>query len=183
MALDPITQDEMFPDTYVQPFVTSTDLADVADDVLRKWDEFKALRDAIDSEANPVQIAYVLDTKKLGDDEDLTVHTIVNVTKASPLWRSLTGIAVVVAYRQVAWDNHDAEERAGFVHHGLGHIDTLAGKVAIRPHPAEGFPWTFRRYGPLSIGERMFARASALWNEDHPVEPTPLRSVDETDEA
>jgi hypothetical protein len=108
-----------------------------------------------------------------------TVHTVVNVTKASPLWRCLSGHHVVVAYRQVFWDAHDEDERKAFVHHGLSHIDALGSKVAVRPHPVEGFPWTFRRYGPLSINDKMFFRAGSLWNEDHPSEPTPLRSVDD----
>jgi len=176
--LDPVTSDEMFPDTLVEPFVLSPEVADLAFVIIEHWDEFRALRDAIESEANPLSIAYVHDTKKFDmAEEEWTVHTVVNVTKASPLWRSLSSYHVVVAYRQAFWDAQDDAARRAFLHHGLSHIDALGTKVAIRPHPVEGFPWTFRRYGPLSLNDKMFYRAGSLWNEDHPSEPTQLRSV------
>jgi hypothetical protein len=181
MPLEPVTTDEMFPDTLVQPFEKAPEVAELAADVMARWDEFKSLRSAIDAEYAPLEIAYVFDTKKLGDDEDWTIHTVVNASKASPLWRSLTGYGAVIAYRKAFWDLQDTEARASFLHHGLQHIDALAGKVTIRPHPAEGFPWTLRRYGPLSFGETQFVRAGSLWNEDHPTEPTPLRSVEDED--
>lgn len=181
MAIDPLTQDEMFPDTLVPPFILSPEVADTAAQVMRSWDEFSGLRDAIWSEVDPLSIAYVLDTKPFNMAEDeWTVHAVVNVTKASPLWRSLTGYHLVVAYRQAFWDavgELDTAERLAFLHHGLSHIDALGSKVALRPHPVEGFPWTFRRYGPLSLNDKMFFRAGSLWSEDHPSEPTPLRSV------
>lgn len=183
LPLDPVTSDEMFPDTYVPPFVTSEEVAELAADVIATWDEMKPLREALASEVRPLVVAYALDTKKMAPGEVWTVHTIVNVTKASPLWRSLAGVDVVVAYREHFWDIHEDGERRAFLHHGLSHIDALGGKVAIKPHPAEGFPWTFRRYGPLSIGERMFARAGSLWSEDHPQEPTPLRTVEDLSRA
>lgn len=177
LPLDPQTQDEMFPDTLVDPFVLSEEVAELAGSVVAKWDEFRALAEAIDSDVNPLAIAYVLDTKKFDIAEDWSIHTVVNVTKASPLWRSLSNYGVVVAYRQVFWDAHDEDERRAFLHHGLSHIETLGPKVTLRAHPAEGFPWTFRRYGPLSAGEQMFVKAGSLWAEDHPQEPTPLRAV------
>lgn len=179
LPLDPVTTDEMFPDTLVEPFVLSSDVADIASDVIEHWDEFRALRDAIESEVNPLSIAYVLDTKKFEmTEEDWTVHTVVNVTKASPLWRSLSSYHAVIAYRQAFWDAQDDGARRAFLHHGLSHIDALGSKVAIRPHPVEGFPWTFRRYGPLSLNDKMFFRAGSLWNEDHPEEPVQLRALD-----
>lgn len=179
LPLEPTSQDEMFPDTYVPPFTLSDEVADAAAEVIAHWDEFRGLRDALESEAHPLAVAFVLDTKPFDVTEaDWSVHTVVNVTKASPLWRVLSGHDVVVAYRQVFWDAHEPDERLAFLHHGLSHIDALGGKVAIRPHPVEGFPWTFRRYGPLSLNDRMFLRAGSLWTEDHPTEPTPLRSLD-----
>lgn len=183
LPLDPVTSDEMFPETYVPPFVTSEEVAELAAEIIGEWDELRVIQEAIDSQVRPLVVAYVLDTKKMAPDEDWTVHTIVNVTKASPLWRSLAGVDVVVAYREHFWDMHEDGERRAFLHHGLSHIDALGGKVSLKPHPAEGFPWTFRRYGPLSIGERMFARAGSLWNEDHPQEPTPLRTVEDLSRA
>lgn len=173
--------EEMFPDTLLPAFITAPDLADLATDVMARWDELKPVRSAIDAEYAPLEVAYVFDTKKLGDDEERSIHTIVKTSKASPLWRCLTGYGAVVAYRKAFWDVQDMEVRASYVHHALSHIDVLAGKVTMRPHPAEGFPWTLRRYGPLSLGEQMFMRAGALWNEDHPAEPTRLRST--TDEV
>lgn len=179
LPLDPVITDEMFPDTLVEPFVRSTEVADLAVEVIEHWDEFRALRDAIDSEATPLSIEYVLDTKKFDmAEEEWSVHTVVNVTKASPLWRSLSGIHVVVAYRQAFWDAQDDAARRAFIHHGLSHIEALGSKVALRPHPVEGFPWTFRRYGPLSLNDKMFFRAGSLWNEDHPSEPVQLRVAD-----
>ncbi len=179
LPLDPVTSDEMFPDTYVDPFVLSDDVALFARAVVHEWDEFAVLRDALRSEARPLEIFYVLDTKKFdATTEDWTIHTVVKVTKASPLWRSLALCDVVVAYRQAFWDSHDEGQRKAFLHHALSHIDITAGKVTLRDHPAEGFPWTLRRYGPLSFGETQFVRAGSLWNEDHPQEPTPLRAVD-----
>lgn len=176
--LEPMTTDEMFPDTLVEPFIVSPEVADLALDVAKHWDEFRGLRDALDSEVRPLQVAFVVDTKKFDMAEDeWTVHTVLNVTKASPLWRSLSGYDVVVAYRQVFWDAHQDAERRAFLHHGLSHIDALGGKVSIRPHPVEGFPWTFRRYGPLSLNDSMFLRAGSLWAEDHPTEPTPIRPI------
>lgn len=177
LPLEPQT-DEMFPDTRVEPFILSDEVAEVAGEIVAQWDEFRALRDAIDSEAHPLRVAYVLDTKPFDVGEaDWTIHTVVDTKKAAPVWRVLSEYDVVVIYRQVFWDAHTPDERLAFLHHGLSHIDALAGKVAIRPHPVEGFPWTFRRYGPLSINDRMFLRAGSLWTEDHPTEPTSLRPV------
>lgn len=168
LSLDPVTSDEMFPETYLEPFVRSPEVEALAGVVMAGWDEFRGLRDAIAAEYRPLEIAFVLNTKKLADDEDITVHTVVNVTKAQPVWRSLTGYGIVVAYRKPLWDIQTDGEKRAFLHHGLSHIDTWGGKIAIRPHPVEGFPSTFWRYGPLSLDDQMFARAASLWNDEHP---------------
>lgn len=178
VPLDPQTPDEMFPDTLTEPFVRSKEVEKLALTVLAQWDEFKGLRDALNREDNPIEIVYVLDTKKFDIFEDeLKIHTIVNVVRANPLWRTLTGFAVAVIFREAFWKALELQERSAWLHHGLSHIEVVGQKVALRDHPVEGFPWTYRRYGPLSQLERQFLRAGSLWNEDHPAEPVQLRAL------
>lgn len=181
MPLDPDTG--LFPDTLVEPFIRSDALAQLGADVIAEFDEFRSI--ALAMEEADLGIVWVFETKPFDPAaEEFKPHTIAKVTKASPLWRCLSGTPLVIQFRQTFWDAFDDKKRRAVLHHELTHIDVAEPddqghvKVALRPHDVEDFSLTMRRFGPIIPGRATFVKAFLDWQheQDRP-EPTSLRPV------
>ncbi|MES2210936.1 MAG: putative metallopeptidase [Chloroflexota bacterium] len=181
MAL-PLTP-EMFPDTLVEPFVVSQEVADLADDVIASFDEFEPIQTAIRDAG--LAIAYVFETRPFDPaKEELKPHTIAKVTKASPLWLVLGGHELVIQFRQAFWDLFDANQRRAVLHHELTHIEIDEPgndgrvKLSLRPHDVEEFARTMRRFGPILPSRAGLVKAYLDWqHEQESPAPTPLRNI------
>lgn len=186
LPLDPDTG--MFPATLVEPFTDAPPLADLADLVMRQFDEFRSIADAVDE---GLRIAYVWETKPFDPGKDeYKVHIVAKVTKASPLWRHVGETELVIQFRQWFWDKFDDAQRRAVIHHELTHIlvdePDAEGriKVTLRDHDIEDFWQTMRRYGPVKPGAAGFVKAYLDWqHEQETPAPTPLRLAHELVDA
>lgn len=183
MAVPLEPESGLFPDTLVEPFVGAPELADLAEQVISEFDEFDPIRRAIADQG--LAIGYVWETKPFDpESEEYKPHTIAKVTKASPLWRCISDLHLVIQFRRTFWDEFDAEQRRAIVHHELSHVLVDVDqqgrlKVALRPHDVEDFWLTVRRFGPILPGRAAFLKAITDWQREHAGEPTPLRPVEE----
>lgn len=183
LPLDPDTG--MFPDTLVEPFVRSTALAEAGLQVIADFDEFEPIATAM-READ-LGIVWVFETKPFDPGtEEFKPHTIAKVTKASPLWRCLAGVPLVIQFRQTFWEAFDEPKRRAVIHHELTHIEVAEpddqgrAKISLRPHDVEDFALTMRRFGPIIPGRATFVKAFLDWqHEQESPEPTKLRSIQE----
>ena len=184
MALPIEPETGMFPDTLQEPFVDAPQVRDLAEEVMAEFDEFREVREAVDREE--ISIAYVFETKAFDQlTEEFKPHTIAKVTKASPLWRSLTERELVIQFRRPFWDAFDHDQRRAVLHHELTHIelertDNGRLKISLRAHDVEDFSSTMRPFGPVLPGRRGFVKAFQDWQhrQEQP-EPTPLRPVED----
>lgn len=167
----------LFPGLAAEPFVLAPEVASLAVTVMRRWEEFGELRRAIADGA--LEIAYVFETKPFDPEkEEFKPHTIAKVTKASPLWLSLTGHDLVIQFRKAFWDAFDDHRRQAVLHHELMHIEWAAGKLSLRPHDVEEMSKTARRYGPALPGRRELFTAFTTWQREQAGENVvPLRAV------
>lgn len=183
MALPLEPETGMFPETLQEPFVDAPAVRDLAEEVMASFDEFRDLRDAVGNEE--ISIAYVFETKAFDQlTEEFKPHTVAKVTKASPLWRSLTERELVIQFRRPFWDAFKHEQRCAVLHHELTHIALERDekgrlKLSLRPHDVEDFRATVRRFGPILPGRAAFLKALLDWQheQDRPG-PTPLRPVE-----
>lgn len=187
LPLDPDTG--MFPATLVEPFTDAPELADLADEVIRSFDEFRPIADAVDE---GLRITYVWETKPFEPAKDeYKVHILAKVTKASPLWRHVGQTEIVIQFRSWFWERFDDAQRRAVIHHELTHItvgepdDEGRFKVSLRDHDVEDFTATMRRFGPIIPGRAGFVKAYLDWqHEQETPDPTPLRSIgDAMDQA
>lgn len=177
MATNP--EGGLFPGLAAEPFIKAPEVASLAATVMRRWEEFGELRRAVADGA--LEIAYVFETKPFDPEkEEFKPHTIAKVTKASPLWLSLTGHDLVIQFRQSFWDVFDDHRRQAVLHHELMHIEWAAGKLSLRPHDVEEMSKTARRYGPALPGRRELFTAFTTWQREQAGENVvPLRAVED----
>jgi hypothetical protein len=168
----------LFPGLAAEPFVLAPEVASLAVTVMRLWEEFGDLRRAVSD--GVLEIAYVFETKPFDPEkEEFKPHTIARVTKASPLWLSLTGHDLVIQFRKAFWDAFSDHQRQAVLHHELMHIEWSGGKLSLRPHDVEEMSKTARRYGPALPGRRELFNAFSAWQRDQAGENVvPLRAVD-----
>jgi len=157
---------ELF-DKMVEPaFVQDDELDDLGYTMLQHPD-FRVLKDAV--EQNGLRITYVFETKPWDPaKDDLKPHTIAKVVKASPLWRCMAEVDLVVQFRRTFWNAFNPVQREAVLHHEYTHIDiayTERGEmvVSLRPHDVEEFVQTARRYGTVLPGRRELATALSDW--------------------
>ncbi len=182
MALPLEPESGMFPATLVEPFTDAPPLADLADMVMRQFDEFRSIADAVDE---GLRIAYVWETKPFDPGKDeYKVHIVAKVTKASPMWRHVAETELVIQFRQWFWDKFDDAQRRAVIHHELTHVEVFEPdeqgriKVSLRDHDVEDFWQTMRRYGPVKPGAAGFVKAYLDWqHEQETPDPTPLRPL------
>lgn len=167
----------MFPDLLEEPFIAAPDVADLAGLLIAEHDEFEPIATAL-REAG-LSIAYVFETRAFDMERDtLKPHVIAKVTKASPLWRSLTGYHLVIQFRRWFWERFSETQRRAALHHELSHIvvdeadDQGRFPLSLRHHDIEEMTRTMRRYGPVIPGRRAFIKAAMDWAaEQEPEEP------------
>jgi len=148
-------------------FIPAPEVEDLAADVLARWDEFAPIRRAIaDGE---LEIVYVFETKHFDQfKEEFKPHTIAKVTKASPLWSSLTGHDLVIQFRRTFWAAFDEHQRSAVLYHEFCHVkledsETGAPKLSLAPHDVEEFRGTLLRYGPALPGRKALIEAATAW--------------------
>lgn len=162
MPMDP----ELFPDTYVEPFIVAPEVAELAESVLADFDDFVVIRLAI---RDGVRIAYVFETKPFDPaKDDYKPHIIAKVTKASPLWRLLGEHELAIQFRQPFWDAFDEQQRRAVLHHEFQHVELTKGdngrwKVGLKEHDVEDFTRTMRAFGPILPSRAGFIKAFLDW--------------------
>jgi hypothetical protein len=172
----------LFPGLQEDAFVRAPEVADLAADVMARWDEFAPLRQALAD--GQVSIEYVFETKHFDQfKEEFKPHTVSKVSKASPLWSSLTGRDLVVQFRRTFWAAWGERQRSAELYHALSHIrledgESGAPRIALAPHDVEEFRATLMRYGPALPGRRALVDAAAAWSSEHP-DPATLGSFAE----
>lgn len=186
-ALDPETG--MFPETLRPAFVEAPELRRFALDLLDgpSWrDSFGEIRRQVGKRA--LSIAFVFETKPYDSQaEDFKPHTIAKVTKASPLWKALTGHDLVIQFRQTFWKAFTEAQREAVLFHEFCHIeveDKHEGKLAITlaHHDVEEFVSVARRYGTTLPGRRQMAEAFAAWQRTQGGDNVvPLRAISAED--
>ena len=173
----------LFPDTLEPPFVRSSEVRDLAGEVIAAFDEFEPIATSL-REAGLV-LEYVWETKPFDPARDeYKPHVIAKVTKAPPLWLSLVDVHLVIQFRRWFWERFDDTQRRAVLHHELTHItvdepdDQGRIPIHLRHHDVEDFTQTMRRFGPVIPGREAFVRAYVDWSheQDHP-EPPQLRAL------
>jgi hypothetical protein len=177
----------LFPGLMEAAFIPAPEVEDLAADVLARWDEFAPIRHAIaDGE---LEITYVFETKHFDQfKEEFKPHTIAKVTKASPLWSSLTGHDLVIQFRRTFWAAFDEHQRSAVLYHEFCHVkledsETGGPKLSLAPHDVEEFRGTLLRYGPTLPGRKQLIAAAAAWqaeNEPPALTPKQIHQVMET---
>ncbi|MHB8398411.1 MAG: putative metallopeptidase [Candidatus Limnocylindrales bacterium] len=182
LPLDPDTG--LFPELIEPPFIRADELETLCDTVRDEFPEFRTLVDA--GEDGGLVLGYVFETKPFDAlREEFKPHTIAKVSKASPLWKSWTGLDAIVSFRRHFWTAFTAEQRRAVCYHELRHLDPAQDddghwKLSLREHDLEEFAGVMRRFGPIIPGRKPFLDAAMAWmaEQDRP-EPTPLRPVEE----
>lgn len=167
------------------PFVRSQQVEDLALDVIASFDEFEPIQTA--QRECGLAIEYVFETRPFDPARDeYHPHVVAKVTKASPLWLSLTDTHLVVQFRRWFWERFDDAQRRAVLHHELTHVevdepdDQGRIPVRLRKHDVEDFTQTMRRFGPVIPGRAAFIAAANEWGRENPGR---LRSGAEDHEA
>lgn len=170
---DPVRVPGLLDVVVEPPFIRSREVEDLAEDVIASFDEFEPIRTSV-ADAG-LSIEYVFETRPFDPAKDeFKTHVIAKVTKAPPLWSSLTGHHLVVQFRRWFWERFDDEQRRAVLHHELSHVEVDEpddhGRipVSLRPHDVEDFAQTMLRFGPVIPGRSRFIKAYALWAAEHP---------------
>ena len=171
---DPVRIPSLFAGLIEPPFLRSREVEDLANDVIAEFDEFEPIQTAAHE---GLCIEYVWETKPFDPLKDeYKPHVIAKVTKASPLWLSLTGTHLVIQFRRWFWERFDDAQRRAVLHHELTHIevdepdDQGRIPISLRHHDVEDFTRTMRRFGPVIPGREAFVRAYVDWQAEHPAE-------------
>ena len=171
---DPVRITGLFAGIIEPPFVRSRELEDLAGEVIATCDEFEPIQTAVRDAG--LSVEYVWETKPFDPLKDeYKPHVIAKVSKANPLWLSLTGTHLVIQFRRWFWERFDDTQRRAVIHHELTHIDVDEpddqGRIPIslRHHDVEDFTRTMRRFGPVIPGREAFVRAYVDWQAEHPL--------------
>lgn len=196
-------QQHAFPDLEGPDFIQSEGVADVGAQVLDLHGAIGGV-----ARINPIAeavrdgeltILWLLNMKPFNPDTDDEDEPKIagKCVKAPGLWRDVTGFHFAIWAREYFWTKLDVDGRRALILHELLHVEVNRDKdgnpkFATRKHDVEDFVDVARQYGPAALaGEggryvraaALFAGepepiAAALWSEDHPTEPTPLRPLD-----
>lgn len=182
--MQPDLDEGLFPETLVEPFIVSEEVAELAEDVLARFDEFRSIREAIANDG--LRIRYVFETKAFDPlKEELKPHTIAKVQKAGPVWRTLAETELVISFRQWFWEKFDEPARRRTLHHEFSHVQVEEPgpdgrpKVSLREHEIEDFGLTVRRFGPRPWHASFFKSYLDWQHEQDQPEPTRLRTLGE----
>jgi len=158
MALQPV----MFPEIEGPDFVRSSEVADVAEDVLRIHGKAGGIgrlhpvaRAIADEE---IHVLWLLNAKPFDPEKDEEGHdTAGKCVKAPGLWHDVTGFDVAIWIREYFWNRWDEQTRRAAVLHELLHVEVDRdkndqAKVRIRKHDVEDFVDVVRHYGPIFGG-------------------------------
>jgi len=158
MALQPV----MFPEIEGPDFVRSTEVAGVAEDVLRIHGKVGGIgrlhpvaRAIADEE---IHVLWLLNAKPFVPEKDEEGHdTAGKCVKAPGLWHDVTGFDVAIWIREYFWNRWDEQTRRAAVLHELLHVEVDRdkndqAKVRIRKHDVEDFVDVVRHYGPIFGG-------------------------------
>jgi hypothetical protein len=170
------------PETLFGPppdaFVEAPDVEDLAVAVLSECDEFGFIHTAVN---DGLRIEYVFETKPFDAlKEEVKPHTVAKTTKASPLWRAIAGVELVIQFRETFWHLFTETQRKAVLHHEFTHVEIdPEGRLSLRPHDVEEFTSTVRRFGPYLPNRVALVKAAQAWQheQDHP-EPVQLRPID-----
>jgi hypothetical protein len=170
---DPVRIPGLLDISIEPPFVRSQQVEDLAAEVIAAFDEFEPIQTA--QRECGLSIEYVWETKPFDPARDeYHAHVVAKVTKASPLWLSLTDTHLVVQFRRWFWERFDDSQRRAVLHHELTHVevdepdDQGRIPVRLRKHDVEDFTQTMRRFGPVIPGRRAFIAAATEWGREHP---------------
>jgi hypothetical protein len=172
----------LFPDDAEPAFVRSSEVEELAGEVMDEWPEFEPIRTAID---DGLTIAYVFETKPFDPTKDeYKRHVVAKVTKASPLWQCLADVRLAIQFRQWFWDKYTPEQRAAVIYHELKHIevdlDSAPPKVSLKPHEIEEFYGVARRYGAVLPDIAKLVKVHSWWLQEQPgATLEPGRSLDQ----
>lgn len=179
---DPVRIPGLFAGMIEPPFVRSREVEDLAKDVIASFDEFELIATAVRDAG--LSIEYVWETKPFDPLKDeYRPHVIAKVTKANPLWQSLTDTHLVIQFRRWFWERFDDTQRRAVLHHELTHIevdepdDQGRIPISLRHHDVEDFTRTMRRFGPVVPGREAFVRAYVEWSSEHELEPGPVPDI------
>jgi len=178
MALQPV----MFPEIEGPDFVRSTEVAGVAEDVLRIHGKVGGIGRlhpvARAVAADEIHVLWLLNAKPFDPAKDEEGHdTAGKCLKAPALWRDVTGFDVATWIREYFWNRWDEQTRRAAVLHELLHVEVdhdKAGqaKVRIRKHDVEDFVDVVRHYGPIfGEGPALVRAAAAFGGHPEPLRP------------
>jgi hypothetical protein len=143
-------------------YVESPQVREVARDIINRHDRFRALDD--------FRIVYL---ERLGDPTGEGEEAIAKCQKASPLWRDVAGVDLVIWDWRHHWLAVTERQREALVAHELCHpFVTDKGTLKLVKHDLEEFHWIARQYGPWLDDVRVFGQQLAAFSD----EPTPLES-------
>lgn len=172
---DPVRIPGLLDVTIEPPFVRARVVEDLMDEVIAEFDEFEPIATA--RREDGLVIECVFETKPFDPAKDeYRPHVIAYVRKSPPIWSSLTGIHVVLAFRRWFWERFDDEQRRAVLHHELTHVEVDEADdqgrvpVSLRHHDVEEFGQTMRRFGPVIPGRSAFIRSYLGWAGEHPAQ-------------
>ena len=165
-------QPSMFPDIEGPDFIRSEQVADVAQEVLRRHGRvggvgrLHPVAQAIAEEE--VHVLWPLNAKPFDPVNDEENHDAAGkCLKAPGLWRDITGYDVAIWIRAYFWERWDAAMREAALLHELLHIEVKRDKddqvkLAIRKHDVEAFVDVARIYGTVEGEAAAFVRAATV---------------------
>lgn len=144
-------------------YVDSPEIRQVAEGLIGRHSRFQD----VDRE---FRVVYL---ERLGEPSGDGEGVIAKCQKASPLWRDVAGVDLVIWVWREVWHTFSPRQREAVVAHELCHafVDEK-GKLKLLPHDLEEFAWVVRQYGPWRDEVRIFGEQLAAFGE----EPTQLKS-------
>jgi len=178
MALQPA----LFPEIEEPDFVRSSEVAGVAEDVLRIHGKVGGVgrlhpvaRAIADEE---IHVLWLLNAKPFDPEKDEEGHDAAGkCVKAPALWHDVTRFDVVIWIREFFWSRWDEATRRAAVLHELLHVEVdrdrnNQAKVRIRKHDVEDFVDVVRHYGPIfGEGPALVRAAAAFRGHPEPLRP------------
>lgn len=168
-----------------EAFADAPELADLADLVLSRYDEFRDIAEAV--RESELVIAYVWDLKPYDPTEPKVHDAIAKVTKLGPLPRHLAdGKQLAIQFRSWWWQHMDGLQREAVVYHEFCHVHvwrddkTTELRLKLVDHDIEEFNDVMRRFGAIIPGRQAFIDSHRAWEiANGRGEPDPLRSPEE----
>jgi hypothetical protein len=175
MPLNPV----MFPEIEGPEFVRSSEMAELARDVLAEHGAMGGVADAYDTARaiadEEIHVLWLLNCKTFDEATEERNHDAAGkCIKAPRLWHDVTGFDVVIWIREHFWAEWDDHVRRAALLHELLHVEIKRdkennAKVAVRKHDVEDFVAVVKHYGPIfgygNGGSPAYVRAAELWRK------------------